>query len=107
MSGARYALLTCKIVALSITLSSASGWAQQDARPELGGIWTNAALTRLTRPATVDQLIVTAAQAQQIIASTTIASLEAMPLAERCLLGFGNTAGPGILAGARRQEADE
>jgi len=77
MFNARYALVASKIISLTLAASSASGWAQVDARPDLGGIWTNAALTRLTRPANVEQLIVTAAEAQHIAANTTIAGLPA------------------------------
>ncbi len=186
MLDVRNASPASRIIGLSLVFGCASSWAQGDARPNLGGIWTNAALTRLTRPANVDPLIVTAAQAQQIAASTSIAGLpagefeaptesadtatpaagsddfglrayndfwidpgsalarvkgefrssyiispengqipnldtpnadfqrrnfgvryatgigdmsgpEAMPLAERCLIGFGNTAGPGMM----------
>ena len=187
MLDARVASPASRIIGLSLVISCASSWAQVDARPDLGGIWTNAALTRLTRPVNVNPLIVTAAQAQEIAASTSIAGLpagefeaptenadtaatpaagsddfglrayndfwidpgsalarvkgefrssyiispengqipnlgtpnadfqrrnfgvryatgigdmsgpEAMPLAERCLIGFGNTAGPGMM----------
>ena len=175
------------MIAISLIAASPSGMAQSVTRPDLSGVWTNAALTRLTRPAGVDQLVVTAEQAQQIIAGTSIAGLpvgefeaaaentdtvappsagsedfglrayndfwidpgsalarvrgeyrssyiidppngqiphletpradferrnfgvryatgigdmsgpEALPLAERCLIGFGNTAGPGMM----------
>ena len=183
---ARLAPLSSTALVFTLAASSTASFAQGDPRPELGGIWTNAALTRLTRPANVEQLIVTAAQAQQIISNTSIAGLpvgefeapdaadtvapptagsddfglrayndfwidpgsalarvrgeyrssyiiepangqiphldtpradferrnfgaryatgvgdmsgpEALPLAERCLLGFGNTAGPGMM----------
>ncbi|MDO9520314.1 MAG: hypothetical protein Q7L19_08895 [Pseudohongiella sp.] len=188
MFNARALLYTSTSMALSLAIASTSGWAQVSERPDLGGVWTNAALTRLTRPANVDSLVVTAQQAQQIIANTSVAGLpvgefeattpadadsvappaagsddfglrayndfwidpgsslarvkgelrssyiidpengqiphletpranferrnfgvryatgvgdmsgpEAMPLAERCLLGFGNTAGPGMM----------
>jgi hypothetical protein len=182
MFDARYTLHASKIIGLSLAIGCASSWAQGDARPDLGGVWTNAALTRLSRPANVEKLIVTAEEAQQIAADTSIAGLpagefeapaesapaagsddfglrayndfwidpgsalarvkgefrssfiinpengqiphlaapradfqrrnfgvryatgigdmsgpEAMPLAERCLIGFGNTAGPGMM----------
>jgi hypothetical protein len=180
-------IVTTSTIAATLTFGSASSWAQVSERPELTGVWTNAALTRMTRPANVDKLIVSAAEAQQIIANTSVAGLpvgefeavtestdtvappaagsddfglrayndfwidpgsalarvkgeyrssyiivpengqiphlesptaeferrnfgvryatgvgdmsgpEAMPLAERCLLGFGNTAGPGMM----------
>ena len=187
MRDTRFPPVVSTLFGLSLVLSCATGQAQSTERPELSGIWTNAALTRLTRPAGVDQLVVTAEQAQQIIAGTSIAGLpvgefeasaensdavappaagsddfglrayndfwidpgsalarvrgeyrssyvinpengqiphletpragferrnfgvryatgvgdmsgpEALPLAERCLLGFGNTAGPGMM----------
>jgi hypothetical protein len=183
----RLRIVTSSTIAATLTFGSLSSWAQTSERPELTGVWTNAALTRMTRPANVDKLIVSAAEAQQIIASTSVAGLpvgefeaatettdtvappaaggddfglrayndfwidpgsalarvkgeyrssyiivpengqiphlasptadferrnfgvryatgvgdmsgpEAMPLAERCLLGFGNTAGPGMM----------
>lgn len=185
MRSARDSVLTGTLL-VPILFGSALGWAQEDTRPELGGVWTNAALTRLSRPENVEPLVVTAAQAQQIAAGTSIAGLpagefevqdnadtvappaagsddfglrayndfwidpgsslarvrgefrssyiidpengqiphldtpraefqrrnfgvryatgvgdmsgpEAMPLAERCLIGFGNTAGPGMM----------
>lgn len=180
-------IVRSSLIAVTLTSGSLSSWAQESEKPELTGVWTNAALTRMTRPANVDSLIVSAAEAQQIIANTSVAGLpvgefeaaaettetvappaaggddfglrayndfwidpgsalarvkgeyrssyiivpengqiphlasptadferrnfgvryatgvgdmsgpEAMPLAERCLLGFGNTAGPGMM----------
>ena len=180
-------IVRSSLIAATLTSGSLSSWAQESEKPELTGVWTNAALTRMTRPANVDKLIVSAAEAQQIIANTSVAGLpvgefeaatettetvappaaggddfglrayndfwidpgsalarvkgeyrssyiinpengqiphlesptadferrnfgvryatgvgdmsgpEAMPLAERCLLGFGNTAGPGMM----------
>jgi hypothetical protein len=186
MLNSRYSVVAARLVGITLTISSALSWAQEQARADLGGVWTNAALTRLTRPENVEPLIVTAARARQIAASTSIAGLpagefeatdgadtsaapaagsddfglrayndfwidpgsslarvkgefrssyiidpengqiphldtprvdfqrrnfgvryatgvgdmsgpEAMPLAERCLIGFGNTAGPGMM----------
>ncbi len=187
MLNARSSAVASNFIVLTLTIASASSWAQVNERPELSGVWTNAALTSMTRPANVDKLIVSAAEAQQIIANTSVAGLpvgefeavtesvdtvappaagsddfglrayndfwidpgsalarvkgeyrssyiidpengqipyletsradferrnfgvryatgvgdmsgpEAMPLAERCLLGFGNTAGPGMM----------
>ena len=171
------------VAGLSLVIVSLPALAQTT-RPDLGGLWTNAALTRLSPPANVEPLVVTADQAQQIAAQTSIAGLpagefeaadnsdappaagsddfglrayndfwidpgsslarvrgeyrssyiidpengqiphldspqadfqrrnfgaryatgvgdmsgpEALPLAERCLIGFGNTAGPGMM----------
>ncbi|MBT7225951.1 MAG: hypothetical protein HN872_04995, partial [Gammaproteobacteria bacterium] len=47
-------------------LASTPALAQDAERPDLQGIWTNASLTKLTRPSGVDSLIVTAEQAQII-----------------------------------------
>jgi hypothetical protein len=185
MRSARDTILTGTLL-VPILFGSSLIWAQDDTRPELGGLWTNAALTRLSRPENIEPLVVTAEQAQQIAAGTSIAGLpagefeapdnadtvtppaagsddfglrayndfwidpgsslarvrgefrssyiidpdngqiphlaspqadfqrrnfgvryatgvgdmsgpEAMPLAERCLIGFGNTAGPGMM----------
>lgn len=164
-------------------LASAAVIAQASERPDLEGIWTNASLTGLQRPAGVDRLVVDAQEALIIADNTPIAGLdqvdapdagsgqappagsfdfglrgynefwidpgstlarvrgeyrtsyvidppdgriprlenprgdfqarsfgaryvtgvgdasgpEALPLAERCLLGFGNTGGPGMM----------
>tara|TARA_B110000858_G_scaffold3502_1_gene4076 strand:+ start:51617 stop:52654 length:1038 start_codon:yes stop_codon:yes gene_type:complete len=53
-----------------------SAQAQDVARPDLEGIWTNASLTRLSRPAGVETLIVTPEEARVIAANTPIAGLE-------------------------------
>jgi len=181
MHHAKLPLVASSVVGLSFAIGCAFSWAQANERPDLSGLWTNAALTRLARPDNVSTLIVTAAQAQQIASNTSIAGLpagefdaadilpvagsddfglrayndfwidpgsslarvkgefrssyviepdngqiprlqtprgdfqqrnfgvryatgvgdmsgpEAMPLAERCLIGFGNTAGPGMM----------
>ena len=57
-------------------LVSMPALAQDAERPDLQGIWTNASLTKLTRPSGVDSLIVSAEQAQIIAANTPIAGLE-------------------------------
>lgn len=50
--------------------------AQQNQRPDLEGIWTNASLTKLSRPRGVDSLIVSPEEARIIAARTPIAGLE-------------------------------
>lgn len=50
--------------------------AQESARPDLEGIWTNASLTKLSRPRGVESLIVTPEEARVIAANTPIAGLE-------------------------------
>ena len=71
----RLRIVTSSTIAATLTFGSLSSWAQTSERPELTGVWTNAALTRMTRPANVDKLIVSAAEAQQIIANTSVAGL--------------------------------
>ncbi|MDT8428314.1 MAG: hypothetical protein RQ757_06070 [Pseudomonadales bacterium] len=77
MLNTSHSIAICKLVGLTLAISSTMSRAQEEPRPELGGLWTNAALTRLTRPENVDSLVVTAAQAQQIAANTSIAGLPA------------------------------
>lgn len=66
-------------IGATVVLSTAiysSAIAQGGQRPDLEGIWTNASLTKLSRPAGVESLVVSAAQAQVIAASTPIAGIE-------------------------------
>ncbi|NKB35515.1 MAG: hypothetical protein GKR91_20635 [Pseudomonadales bacterium] len=171
---------------LALSVSSTGSMAQSADKPELSGIWSNASRTGLTRPRGLE-LVVSAEQAQEIVANMSIAGIsreniesgpaidpetgappagaqdfglrgynlfwtdpgatlarvkgefrtsfivdppngmiprldepkydlnrtsfgaryltgvadasgpEAIPIAERCLIGFGNTAGPGML----------
>ncbi|MGM0633159.1 MAG: hypothetical protein ACQETO_08290 [Pseudomonadota bacterium] len=179
-------IITITLPGLLFAGFSAVSLAQEAERPELSGVWTNASLTRLNRPADVEPLVVTAREARRIAAGTSVAGLpagefdasaapggdsaplagsedfglrayndfwidpgstlarvkgefrssyvidpedgqvprrenprggfqqrnfgaryatgvgdmsgpEAMPLSERCLIGFGNTAGPGMM----------
>lgn len=53
-----------------------SVFAQNTDRPDLEGIWTNASLTKLSRPQGVESLVVTADEAMVIAAATPIAGLE-------------------------------
>jgi hypothetical protein len=64
------------IACLASSLTSLSLLAQDTARPDLEGIWTNASLTKLNRPDGVDSLVVSAEVAQIIAANTPIAGLE-------------------------------
>jgi hypothetical protein len=50
--------------------------AQDRVRPNLEGIWTNASLTKLSRPNGVETLVVTPEEARVIAANTPIAGLE-------------------------------
>ena len=63
-------LLACTMLAYSPVL------AQNAARPDLEGIWTNASLTNLSRPRGVESLVVTPEEARAIAAVTPIAGLE-------------------------------
>ena len=66
-------------IGATVTLCSviySSAIAQNPERPDLEGIWTNASLTKLSRPEGVDSLIVSAAQAEVIAARTPIAGIE-------------------------------
>ena len=185
MSNARSLIAQYTLLTAALSLASSISVAQDSGIPDLGGVWTNASLTGLTRPRGVDKLVVTPEEAQEIADNTSIAGLpagevdapeasapgtappagsfdfglrgdndfwidpgstlalvkgefrtsyiinpengqiprvenpvglerrsfgaryvtgvgdasgpEALPLAERCLLGFGNTAGPGMM----------
>lgn len=59
-----------------VSFSVVSVYAQDGARPDLEGIWTNASLTKLNRPSGVDSLIVSPEEALIIAANTPIAGLE-------------------------------
>lgn len=66
-------------IGATVIISSAiysSAIAQSAERPDLEGIWTNASLTKLSRPDGVESLVVSAEQAQVIAASTPIAGIE-------------------------------
>lgn len=63
-------LLLCAILAASPTQ------AQNSARPNLEGIWTNASLTSLNRPEGVNALVVSPEEARVIAAATPIAGIE-------------------------------
>lgn len=180
-------ILSSAIAGLGLSLLAPAGIAQEQEIPDLGGIWTNASRTGLTRPRGVESLVVPGEVAEQIVANMGIAGIsveniesgpaidpetgappvggqdfglrgynlfwtdpgstlalvkgefrtsliidpengqiprleeplvdlnrtnfgaryltgvgdtsgpEAIPIAERCLIGFGNTAGPGML----------
>lgn len=65
------------MLGLSLSGISGAGLAQEAERPELGGLWTNASLTGLTRPGDVDQLVVSPGEAQRIAANASVAGLPA------------------------------
>ena len=68
-------------IRMSVLLACASllalpAQAQDNERPDLEGIWTNASLTKLSRPSGVETLVVTPEEALVIAANTPIAGLE-------------------------------
>ena len=63
-------LLLCTALACSGAL------AQNTARPDLGGVWTNASLTNLTRRSGVESLVVSAEVALVMAASVPIGGIE-------------------------------
>lgn len=63
------------IVSLVMLLASAAVMGK-DAKPlDLTGIWTNASLTNLTRPRGVNELVLTAAEAEALAATTAVAGI--------------------------------
>ena len=69
--------VTSALLGLSLFILSTSSMAQDSARPELSGIWTNASRTGLIRPRGVEPLVVSAEQAQQMVATMSIAGISA------------------------------
>ena len=69
--------VTSALLGLSLFILSTSSMAQDSARPELSGIWTNASRTGLTRPRGIEPLVVSAEQAQQMVATMSIAGISA------------------------------
>lgn len=67
--------LSAVVAGLSMSLLASNGVAQDADIPELGGIWTNASRTSLTRPRGVDTLVVSAEVADQIVAQSGIAGI--------------------------------
>lgn len=65
------------LLGIAVSLASSMSVAQGAGIPELGGIWTNASLTNLSRPRGVEKLVVTQEEAQEIAANTSIAGLPA------------------------------
>jgi hypothetical protein len=61
---------------LSTALICSFAQAQNTARPDLEGVWSNASLTNLTRRSGVDTLVVTPEDAQVIAASIPIGGIE-------------------------------
>lgn len=185
MKPVKFVVPTIGLLFAALLFGDSSALAKTKGRPELTGIWTNISLTKLTRPAGIDKLVLSKEEAQRIADGLPIAGLpredltsdtytnpeegapkaggadfglrgynafwvdpgtqmahvkgeyrssyivdpkngriparpqpnrnrsgvsryatgiggnsdpEVMPLSERCLLGFGNTGGPGMLS---------
>ena len=69
--------LSTVIMGLSISLLAPLSVAQERQIPQLGGIWTNASRTSLTRPSGLETLVVPSAEAEQIVAAMSIAGISA------------------------------
>ena len=67
--------VTSAVLGLSLSVVSSIGLAQSAERPELSGVWTNASRTGLTRPRGIEQLVVSAEEAEQIVATMGIAGI--------------------------------
>ena len=70
-------ILSSVIASTSVSLLSPLSMAQNQVIPQLGGIWTNASRTSLTRPRAINTLIVPDDQAEKIVASMSIAGISA------------------------------
>ena len=60
---------------LGCALACSGAFAQESARPDLEGIWSNASLTNLTRRSGVDSLVVSPEEAQVIAAAVPIGGI--------------------------------
>lgn len=69
-------LLACTTLAGLILSSPALAQSAVPAPTDLNGTWTNESLTNLNRPAGVNKLVLTEEEAQQVIASTSIAGFQ-------------------------------
>jgi len=64
------------VLLICASLLTLPAQAQDNARPDLEGIWTNTSLTKLSRPRGVETLVVTPEEGGVIAANTPIAGLE-------------------------------
>ncbi len=80
----RFNSITAVTAALGLAFTTASGisLAQSADIPQLTGTWTNASRTSLSRPRGVEELVVSAEQAQQIVANMSIAGISAENVAQ-------------------------
>ena len=77
MSKFKQLTVTSALLGLSLSVLSTLSTAQDSARPDLSGVWTNTSRTGLTRPRGVETLVVSAEQAQQMVANMSIAGISA------------------------------
>ncbi len=64
-------------LSLALAVSGGSALAQEGARPDLEGVWTNASRTPLSRPQGIDRLVVGAEEAARIVGQMAIAGISA------------------------------
>ena len=81
MSKFKQLTVTSALLGLSLSVLSTLSTAQDSARPDLSGVWTSTSRTGLTRPRGVETLVVSAEQAQQMVAAMSIAGISAENLA--------------------------
>ena len=74
MSLSKSLTVSIAVAGLAFTVASTSSVAQSADRPQLSGIWSNASRTSLTRSRGVE-LVVTAEEAQEIVANMAIAGI--------------------------------
>lgn len=67
--------LSSIIASITLPLLAPVSLAQDQERPQLSGIWTNASRTGLTRPRGIESLVVPAEVAEQIVANMSIAGI--------------------------------
>ncbi len=77
MSKFKQLTVTSALLGLSLSVLSTLSTAQDSARPDLSGVWTSTSRTGLTRPRGVETLVVSAEQAQQMVAAMSIAGISA------------------------------
>ena len=77
MSKFKQLTVTSALLGLSLSVLSTLSTAQDSARPDLSGGWTSTSRTGLTRPRGVEALVVSAEQAQQMVAAMSIAGISA------------------------------
>jgi len=72
---------TIATVLIGLSLASSATLAQTSEIPDLEGTWTNASRTPLTRPRGIDTLVVSAEEAERIVANMSIAGISAENIA--------------------------